>query len=119
MWTVFSFSFVLVVKRKIIRNMKEESTMKKIFAGILFVTLLTAAAGTAFAGGHGRGHHGNSACYYSGSCSYTCGRDLSGCMQGRYCVDEDNDGVCDNYGTGNSGQGHHGGNGGGCHGGRC
>ena len=124
--------------------MKEESTMKKLFAGILFVTLLTAAAGTAFAGGHGRGHHRNSACYYSGSCNYTCGRDLSGCMQGRYCVDEDNDGVCDNcgynaggngqgrnyvdadndgvcdnYGTGNSGQGHHGGNGGGCHGGRC
>ena len=61
--------------------MKEESTMKKLFAGILFVALLTAAAGTAFAGGHGRGHH--SACYYSGSCTiqirgyyscnYTCG----------------------------------------------
>ena len=27
--------------------------MKKLFAGILFVALLTAAAGTAFAGGHG------------------------------------------------------------------
>ena len=50
--------------------------MKKLFAGILFVALLTAAAGTAFAGGHGRGHHRNSSCYYSGSCNYTCGRDV-------------------------------------------
>ena len=48
-----------------------------------------------------------------------CGYNAGGNGQGRNYVDADNDGVCDNYGTGNSGQEHHGGNGGGCHGGRC
>ena len=37
--------------------------------------------------------------------------------QGRNYVDADNNGVCDNYGTGGNGQGHHTGQGNGHHGG--
>lgn len=93
--------------------------MKKVFSGIIAtVMVLSVCAMTAFAAGPGSGRY-----FVDADGDGVCDNYVAGqCGRGRYFVDEDGDGVCDNYVAGQGqggGCGFRGGRGcgfrGGCH----
>ena len=68
--------------------------MKKLMAGILTAAVvLSVGAASAFAAGHGQGRY-----FVDENGDGICDNQGSGC--GRYFVDENGDGVCDNQGSG-------------------
>ncbi len=97
--------------------------MKRFFTVFLALSLIFGCATTAFAHGHGRGHHGSGNCGVSspgtcrdgngdghcdhvhGGCSFldedcdsvcdNCGKEVCTCCHTGACPDEDGDGICD------------------------